>query len=417
MPLNEKNRPTYDELAQKVKEYEIQEKVFKSVIKQLESVYSDLAANQTEFERKSAQLEEKRSRMNAILENMTDGIVLINRFGKVTHVNTPFFSFFNKDDKNIINKNISEVIDNPNVHDAIAEMMNNPGEKLRRRAELENGVYLKIIMSPISVDNFLEGFVFSFRDVSTEVAVDKMKTDFISSVSHELRTPLTSVIGFAKMMEKRLYKLLLPQIEVKNRKIDDAKELVRESLDIIISESERMTDLINDVLDIAKMEAGSVEWRMEPLSINEIVEKSCLATSSFFEQGDVKFVKKYEDGLPNVTGDKNRLMQVVINLISNAAKFTHTGTVTCKTCGGDGKIVVRVIDTGIGIPENKLGVVFEKFKQAHDTLDDMPSGTGLGLSICKQIVEHHGGKIWVESQAGKGSVFSFNIPILNKPEK
>ncbi len=247
--------------------------------------------------------------------------------------------------------------------------------------------------------------------------LDQVKSDFLSTVSHELRTPLTSVVGFAKIIKKKLEETIFPVIQTEDKKVKRAVKQVGGNVSIIAQEGERLTTLINDVLDLAKMEAGKIEWNMETLSITEVVERATAATSALLEHKDVEFVKEFEDGLPEVEVDKDKLIQVVINMISNAVKFTDQGSVTCKTERRNGEIVVSVLDTGPGIPQEDLPKVFEKFKQVGDTLTDKPKGTGLGLPICKQIVEHHGGKIWAESEVGKGSKFSFNIPVTAISEK
>ncbi len=242
-------------------------------------------------------------------------------------------------------------------------------------------------------------------------AANLAKSAFLNTVSHELRTPLTSVLGFAKLIRKRLSESILPEIQIEDRKIQRAVDQVNSNIDIIIVEGERLTTLINNVLDLAKIEAGKVEWKEENVSMSHIAERAAAATSSLFEQKGLHLVLAIENDLPTFIGDQDRLIQVVINLISNAVKFTLQGSVTCKAKRKGGDIVVSVMDTGIGIAPENHAKVFEQFVQVGDTLTDKPQGTGLGLPICKQIIEHHGGKIWVESEVGKGSTFSFTLPI------
>lgn len=231
-------------------------------------------------------------------------------------------------------------------------------------------------------------------------------------VSHELRTPLTSVLGFAKIIKKKLQSTIFPEITTENKKTQKAIRQVADNIDIIVSEGERLTTLINDVLDLAKLEAGKIEWKTEPISVTQIIEQATAATSALFQAKGLVLLKDVEEELPEIVGDRDRLIQVVINLISNAVKFTDKGSVTCRVMRTDNNAIgVNVIDTGIGIAETDQPQVFERFKQIGDTLTDKPQGTGLGLPICKQIVEHHGGKIWVESELGKGSNFSFTLPI------
>ena len=171
-----------------------------------------------------------------------------------------------------------------------------------------------------------------------------------------------------------------------------------------------MTNLINGVLDVAKIEAGQVDWHMVPISVPSIIERAAAATRSLFEGNKVKFLLEIEDGLPEINADQDRIIQVLVNLISNASKFTENGSVTCKAVRADNNIVISLIDTGIGIAKDSLVQVFDKFKQVGETLTDKPKGTGLGLPICQQIVEHHGGRIWVESEIGRGSTFTFTLP-------
>jgi len=241
--------------------------------------------------------------------------------------------------------------------------------------------------------------------------LDNMKTDFLSTVSHELRTPLTSILGFAKIIKKRTEEVIFPNLKIEDKKLDRAVSQVKQNIEIIVSEGERLTNLINDVLDIAKMEAGRVDWNMEKTLLSDIVERGMVAVSSLFEQKGLNLSMDIEDHLPEVYCDQEKIIRVVINLLSNAVKFTPEGTVTCLCRKTEEHIVVSVVDQGIGIAQDDLEKVFEKFKQIGDTLTDKPKGTGLGLPICKQIVEYHGGQIWVESELGNGSRFSFTLPI------
>lgn len=246
---------------------------------------------------------------------------------------------------------------------------------------------------------------------------NEAKSAFLSTVSHELRTPLTSVLGFTKIIRKRLEEKIFPLVQTADAKSAKAIAQVSENLDVVVSEGERLTNLINDVLDLAKIEAGKMEWNQEKISIADVAERAIAATSSLFDQKALKLYKHIDHNVPEITGDKDKLIQVIINLISNSVKFTDKGSVTCKVMQENNDIVVSITDTGIGIAEEDFGAVFEQFKQVGgDTLTDKPKGTGLGLPICKQIVEHHGGKIWLESKVGSGSTFSFSLPLVKTNE-
>lgn len=237
------------------------------------------------------------------------------------------------------------------------------------------------------------------------------KSDFLATVSHELRTPLTSILGFTRIVQKRLEDRILPLTQNGDPKITRVSEQVRDNLEIILEEGGRLTTLINNVLDLQKIEAGKMTWQMQPVSICEVIHQAAAATIALFEQKGLHLALEDCADLPNITGDHDRLVQVIINLLSNAVKFTPHGKITCRAELSAQEIQVSVIDEGIGIDPRDHTAVFEKFRQVGETLTDKPKGTGLGLPICKEIVEHHGGRIWVESELGKGSTFTFTLPV------
>jgi signal transduction histidine kinase len=263
---------------------------------------------------------------------------------------------------------------------------------------------------------------------ATAEAMSATKSEFLANVSHELRTPLTSVLGFTKIIRRRLDDVVLPALAgaresaaaTDDPKLDRAVRQVGDNLDIVVAEGERLTALINDVLDLEKIEAGRMEFRHDRVDMAEVVERATAATAPLFETSGLELRREIRQDLPPVEGDPHRLAQVVINLLSNAVKFTPHGSVTVRAAsvpargdddGGGATIVVSVADTGTGISPEDQGRVFEQFAQAGDTLSETPRGTGLGLSICRQIVEHHGGRMWLESEPGRGSTFSFSLPV------
>lgn len=252
------------------------------------------------------------------------------------------------------------------------------------------------------------------RDAAEEA--NRSKSAFLANVSHELRTPLTSILGFAHVLQNRLERRILPVIPTDDLRAQRAIEQIYESLEIILSEGERLTALINNVLDLEKIEAGKMEWYMEPLDIGDVVTQAIDASNSLIEQKGLALVTKMPDSIPSIIGDRDKLMQVLINLLSNAFKFTEEGTVTCSIQKGDDALQVSISDTGVGIASQDKEDVFIKFKQVGDTLTEKPRGTGLGLPISKEIIEHHGGRIWVESALGEGSTFSFTLPISGMAE-
>jgi signal transduction histidine kinase len=220
----------------------------------------------------------------------------------------------------------------------------------------------------------------------------------MSTVTHELRTPLTSIRAFSEIL------LDDPEIHLPERK---------RFLAIIVKETERLTRLINQVLDLAKIESGNAEWHTTELDVNEVVRESVETTSQLFREGRVELVTSLrEGGLPRVMADRDRLVQVLINLLSNAVKVCRPGEgrVEVRLSTQKGFLRVDVQDNGPGIRRADHETVFEKFRQVGDTLQGKP-GTGLGLPISRRIVEHFGGRLWVESELGKGATFSFVLPL------
>jgi signal transduction histidine kinase len=241
-------------------------------------------------------------------------------------------------------------------------------------------------------------------------AANAAKSTFLSNVSHELRTPLTSIVGFAKLDRKRLDDVIFPRTPRDDPKVDRAVRQVSETLGIVEAEGLRLKGLIDDLLDLARIESGRFEFRADPVDLRAVVRQAVAATSSLYEVAGLPLEVAVGDAVPPVTGDADRLVQVVINLLSNAVKFTRAGSVRCSVAADADEVVVSVADTGSGIPPADHARVFEPFRQSSDTLPDGPKGTGLGLPISRQIVEAHGGRMWLESEPGAGSTFSFAIP-------
>ena len=355
--------------------------------------------------------------LTAVIDHMADGLLVGDIDGIIAHVNPALSTMFGMRESDLMGKSCRDLFGD-NLAGIVQKSRHNPEEVFTTEIALQGGKIGKAVATGIQQDYFpLEGTekgigsVVLIRDITSEKEVDRMKTDFISTVSHELRTPLTSVKGFTEIIKKKLEEDILKLVPAQDHKSERAIKRVRDNIDIILSESERLTTLIDDLLDIAKLESGKVQWKTESVSINDVIDRAHSATSALFEKKGLIFMKQVDEPIPEIVGDRDKLIQVVINLLSNAVKFTERGSVTCAARRINGEILVCVIDTGIGIADVDRQTVFEKFKQAGDTLTDKPKGTGLGLPICRQIITHHGGRIWVESGHGNGSVFSFTLPV------
>jgi len=361
---------------------------------------------------RTAKLNDTLEYLQTIINNMADGLMVVDGEGKITLNNPNLAVMFGLPETDLTGKDCLSLFPE-DVNELVATSREADRDILSNVVELAEHRFGKSSATTIrgKDSQALTHTVVLVRDITHEKEVDQMKTDFISTVSHELRTPLTSVLGFTKIIKKKMDELVFPSLDLRDKKMERTVRQVSDNINIIISEGERLTKLINDVLDIAKMEAGKIEWNMQPLAATDLIGQAASATAALFEYRESPLQISTEENLPQILGDKDRLIQVVINLISNAVKFTPQGFIACKAVKNRDEIVISILDSGTGIAREDQSKVFEKFKQVGDTLTDKPKGTGLGLPISKQIVEHHGGRIWVESEIGKGSVFSFSLPI------
>jgi Na+/proline symporter/nitrogen-specific signal transduction histidine kinase len=228
--------------------------------------------------------------------------------------------------------------------------------------------------------------------------LDHMKDDFISTVTHELRTPLTSIRAFSEILRDH------PDLAAAKRS---------EYLDIVIKESERLTRLINNVLDLAKIESGSTEWHAVPLDLKQVIQDAVSATRQLFLDQRIQLALHLPPQVPRILADPDRLMQVMLNLLSNAAKFCDRAdgrvAVSLEAVGGDLRVAVR--DNGCGVRPQDRELIFDKFRQGGDRLAGKPQGTGLGLPISREIIRHFGGALWLETTPDNGAVFVFTLPL------
>ena len=227
-------------------------------------------------------------------------------------------------------------------------------------------------------------------------SLDRLKDDFMSSVTHELRTPLTSILAFAELMRDD------PEMESAQR---------QQFLELLVAEAERLSRLVNQVLDMAKIESGHADWRNDAIDLRELIAHAAQTTTATFRERGVQLQVEQPDQVPLLHADRDRLLQVLLNLLSNAVKFVPQGSgrvivrLRCK----ERAAAVEVCDNGPGVPAGQQQLVFEKFRQG-GVAAHRPQGTGLGLPISRQIVEHFGGRMWLKSEPGQGACFGFELP-------
>ncbi|MDI6829503.1 MAG: GAF domain-containing protein, partial [Armatimonadota bacterium] len=229
--------------------------------------------------------------------------------------------------------------------------------------------------------------------------VSHLKTEFVSLVSHELRTPLTSIQGYVKLL-----------LEGHTGKLN---ALQSEFLTTVNRNTEKLIALVNDLLDISRIESGRLELFMEPLDLSEVVANEIETLKAQANEKDIQIIVDFEEGLTKVKADSHRLGQIISNLLSNAIKYSPPHSKVKITANQMGKnVLVKVIDSGIGIAPEERAKLFQRFYRSSDQAVQSTHGTGLGLAITRYLVEMHGGKIWVESEKGQGSTFSFTISAL-----
>jgi len=349
-----------------------------------------------------------------VVESVPHGLMAIDGNQTITVLNATMEFMLGIRRGDVVGQQLMKVL--PQTAGSLIHQMVSSGEQDERELVIDldgSEEILGLSFSPMGVNAHGErlGNVIICRDLklSREVAklreLDGMKNDFLSLVSHELRTPLTSIMAYSEtlLMEGMV----------------DTEEERREYIQIIHDEGGRLSRLINDVLDLTKLEAGKMDYHYDQLQIQQVVGTALASSSSLSDKKDIEVLTEMADDLPPARIDSDRLMQVFMNLLSNAIKFTpEGGTITIRASLADPfeeqlvkTLLVSVTDTGIGIAPENLNRVFSKFEQI-ENIDHHSVGTGLGMPICKQIVEEgHSGIIWIESEVGVGTTIYFRIPL------
>ena len=227
-------------------------------------------------------------------------------------------------------------------------------------------------------------------------AASRHKSEFLANMSHELRTPLNAILGFSQVLREEMF--------------GEVNEKQKEYLDDILSSGNHLLSLINDVLDLSKVEAGQIELEVAPFSLRDALERGVVMVRERASKDGVRLALATEQEVDVVEGDERRIRQVIFNLLSNAVKFTPAGgSVDVSAAKVNGEVRVAVADTGPGLAPEDHERIFEEFQQTETGIEQR-EGTGLGLALSKRFVELHGGRIWVDSELGKGSTFVFTLP-------
>ncbi|MFQ5776438.1 MAG: sensor histidine kinase [Terriglobia bacterium] len=351
--------------------------------------------------------------LRALLDSAVTPIYALDREGRVLFANQAWAELAGVRTDALIGKTVAEMVDllggalaHPGAYrERVTVLVGNAETTCAAPVEYNTDgrrVFKEINQPLRRADGALLGRLLIYHDITREQALDRTKTEFISIASHELRTPMTSIKGSLD--------LLLGGFA------GEVNQDTHELLVIAQSGCERLIRLINDILDLAKIEAGSIQLRLKTMSLLDSVQRSIRTIKSYADSLQVKLIIDCSAPPPDIVGDRDRYDQILTNLLGNAVKFSPTGgTVTVRLHSLADAMECRVIDAGPGIPPDQLPRIFEKFQQV-EAPDRRKGGTGLGLTIARALVEEHGGKIWVESKTGQGSQFIFHVP-LTRPAK
>jgi PAS domain S-box-containing protein len=383
------------------------------------SIESSSRAMQELKQRLEAERVEQDAILRATLEAAKDGILLVDNQHEVIAVNRRFIEMGQLPDEVLTTRDrrkmIAAVMTRVKMADSLrmrTDALYETDATIRDEVELLDGSLMDWFSAPVRTPEGTKvGRVSFVRDVTAErqsqhqlqrareaaEAASQAKSQFLANMSHELRTPLTAVIGLSDL-------LLLERDPLVPRQ--------REYLEGVASSGRHLLALVNDVLDLAKIEAGKTELKLESVPINDAIEDSLTTISSLASTRGVLLEPATIVAVPNVRADRVRLRQILYNLISNAVKFTDRGgRVRVRARRDEDRVSIAVMDTGIGIAPRDLSRLYRSFEQLELPSGDRPGGTGLGLALTKRLVEMHGGTIDVESQLGVGTTFTVRIPV------
>jgi PAS domain S-box-containing protein len=361
--------------------------------------------------------QEEASKSQAILESIADGVIVNDVYGRILLLNATAERIVGVQGSTVLGQDVRTVFDAfildgrekalAAMDSLTAGLFTSPTDSGPQiietilKLEMGNRVVNARLAPVITRGEELLGVVTVFRDITREVEADRAKSEFVSNVSHELRTPMTSIKGYSDLLHAST--------------VGEVNEEQKRFLSIIKSNADRLTILINDLLDISRTEAGRIELEFKPLQMGEIVLEVANSFRGQMESKGLEFLVDIPDNLGKVRGDRGRLTQILTNLIANAYHYTPAGSIRVSLSQMDDTLKVDVADTGIGIAPSDQGRIFDRFYRGDNSVVQETTGTGLGLSIAKMFVEMHGGRVWVESESGKGSTFTFVLPTIEEP--
>ena len=351
-----------------------------------------------DLETKMAEISEDRARLQAILSSMVEGVLVLDRDSKILLLNAAIERMFQLESSTAVGRPLIEIFRHAQLHQLVQKVLKSKADQSEEIMMFMPEERIFTVQASVAQKGGIAA-VLVFHDVTDLKRLERVRKDFVANVSHELRTPLTSIKGYIEAL-------------IDGGKDDPQK--CAEFLGIIEKHADQLNALLSDLLQLSTIESGQYQWRRGTVSISDLIGKAVHLLRPLAEKKRQAIVVAPAEGVGPVTGDADKLTEVLINLIDNAIKYTpEGGRITVETGQKGNAVEIAVGDTGIGIPSKEIPRIFERFYRVDRARSREMGGTGLGLAIVKHIVEAHGGKVAVESQMGKGSRFIVTLPNLS----